>query len=315
MNKLAISNLKHVIGRNWIDTPPVFIVGCPRSGTTLLRLMLTEHPDVFISSEGAYIAVLRQRVPSQAPGLPTEHLADLHRMVVPFLEREKFICIPSCRDLVEWTSYYGSDLRSLITFYGTFEAIASGRQSLSWWGDNAPYHALHVPFFATLFPNSKFVFMIRDPRDVLASVKTSFPDRSIISVIAEWQEVLLAKFLAQQNMGISRVYELRYEDLVEAPERELRRVCGFLDIDMLPQMLHFHQGKPAKAIAELSHHTNVTRPVFSESVNRGLRVLTEDEIRMIEGHLCTPMKSLGYLSEQAYEVLSRARLIKRVLPQ
>jgi hypothetical protein len=294
-----------------VDIPPVFVVGCPRSGTTLLRLMLSEHPEVFISSEGAYIAPLRLRVP-QDSSLPFARLKELHHEVVPFLRQEKFISIPSYDDLREWVKLNGSHLKELITFYGTWEAVASGRRSLSWWGDNAPYHALHVPFFTKLFPNGKFIFMIRDPRDVYASFKSSFRERSVLSVIAEWQEVLLAKFLAQETLGVPRVYEVRYEDLVLSPEKELQGICKFLDIEFTPQMLCSHCGQLAKTVAELPHHANVTRPIFSESVGRGPRMLAEEEIDMIERHLCTPMKSLRYLSEEEYEDISRSRFVQRV---
>jgi hypothetical protein len=274
--------------------------------------MLTQHPNVSISSEGAYIAYLRQHVPRDGGLASSESLEAVHKNVLSFLERERFVSLPPYSELVVWVQRWGANLSSLITFYGTWEAAALGKRFLSWWGDNAPYHALHIPFFSRLFPLSKFVVVIRDPRDVYASHKSSFVRHSIESMVSEWEEVLLAGLMARQSLGASRVLELQYENLVLAPEKELERISVFLNIEPSSRMLSYYESESARAVGQLSHHVNVMKPLFSDSIGRANRVLQPCEICTIEERLYTPMRYLGYLSESAYDQIGQALLQKRV---
>src|SRR6266404_2555763 len=95
MSASAASTQRQSISEDWIDVPPVFIVGCPRSGTTLLRLMLSAHLRISISSEGAYIYRLRSTLPSYRDLSDPHHLQALHRELKPLLETEKFLRPPS----------------------------------------------------------------------------------------------------------------------------------------------------------------------------------------------------------------------------
>src|SRR5262249_11703430 len=89
---------------DWINVPPVFIVGPPRSGTTLLRLMLTAHPNISISSEGAYIYRFRARFESYGELSQPASLETMLRDILPFLEAEKFLSYPGLEPLVEWVA-------------------------------------------------------------------------------------------------------------------------------------------------------------------------------------------------------------------
>jgi len=289
--------------RDWIDVPPVFIVGCPRSGTTLLRLMLSTHSRISISSEGAYIYRLRSRFISYGDLSDPGHLKALYKELLPLLEDEKFLSFPSFDQLCDWVREFGADLHSIITFYGTWEARALGKERLAWWGDNAPYHVYHVPFFNHLFPDSKFIFMIRDPRDVYASSKAAL-GYSVDNAVEAWEKSLLDGALAESHLGSARVRQLKYEDLVTAPRVRLQDLCAFLGVDYEEAMFGYHHSDAAKAMAQLGHHKNLLRPVFTSSVGRYRQVLAPEEIMTIHRRLYSPMACLGYLSYEDYEEIS-----------
>src|SRR5437016_3670215 len=131
----------------WINVPPVFIVGCARSGTTLLRLMLTAHPEISIASEGAYIYRLRSKLSCYGDLSDPRNLRRLYLDLIPDLESEKPLSLPTFEDLFNWCERFGFKPRSIITFYGTWEARVLRKTKLTWWGDNAPYHVYHIPYF------------------------------------------------------------------------------------------------------------------------------------------------------------------------
>jgi hypothetical protein len=306
MNTPAKQLQRGKLQEDWINIPPVFIVGCPRSGTTLLRLMLTAHPNISISSEGTYIYHLAPNFSSYA-GQPdiTQGLKALHEDLGGWLEKVKFISSPGFDQLLAWVDRFGMSLRSIITFYGTWEARPLGKEELIWWGDNAPYHVNEIPFFDSLFPASKFLLMIRDPRDTCASRKRSLPWKTNFEdCINNWKTSLLSGLVAGLTLGPTRVKNIRYEELVTKPREVLHEICGFLGVEYSEQMLTYYESSAALAIAELSHHVNVGKPVFSSSIGKYRLVLTPEEIDKIEEQLFRPMCQLGYLSYEEYQTRS-----------
>jgi hypothetical protein len=294
---------------HWIEVPPIFIVGHGRSGTTLLRMMLSAHPKIFISSEGAYICPLRSQISAYGDLRDRRNLAKLHKDLSPWLEAVNFLNPPGAENLIEWVDRFGGDERSLITFYGTWEARTLGRHDLAWWGDNEPSHLFNVPYLQRLFPNSKFILMIRDPRDVYASFKTAWPGAHTAESIAMlWERCLLDGLLAASRLGSGVVHQVRYEDLVANPEAQLKDICKFLNVEYTDAVMNFHELDAAKNLSQVEHHKNVAQPLFRSSVGRYRQVLTREEIATIHRRLYSPMTCLGYLSYEDYVEISQDKI-------
>jgi sulfotransferase family protein len=295
---------------DWLDIPPVFIVGCARSGTTLLRLMLSAHPRISISSEGAYIYHLRPKLASYGDLSDPKRLEALYRDILPFLEAEKFLSPPAFEQFLDWARQFGTEPRSIMTFYGTWEARVTGKEALAWWGDNAPYHVYHIPYFKRLFPCSKFILMIRDPRDVYASLQAAWPGETAESLAMLWERCLLDGLLAASCLGDSTVKQVRYEDLVTHPRAQLEEICEFLDVEYTDAMLRFHEIEAARNLSSLDHHRNVVKPVFTSSVGKYRQILSREESDALRSRLYGPMRLLDYISYEEYEKTSRNALSK-----
>ena len=260
--------------------------------------MLSAHPSISISSEGAYIYHVRSKLYSYGDLSDSTNLEALHRDILPFLHDEKWLSPPAFEELLGWARKYGTGLRSIMTFYGTWEAQVVGKKELIWWGDNAPYHVHSVPYFHSLFPECKFILMIRDPRDVYTSIKFNYKDPYPLSdVMGLWEKALLDGLLAELFLGCSRVKKVRYEDLVTRPTSQLREICEFLGVEYKEEMLSYYQSDPARALSQIKHHANVVEPVFPSSVGKYHQMLTKEEIHLINQRLSSPLKCLGYLSE------------------
>jgi Sulfotransferase family len=298
-----------VASRHWMEIPPVFIVGHGRSGTTLLRMMLSAHPKIFISSEGAYICPLRSQISAYGDLRDRRNLEALQKSLSLWLEAVNFLSPPRVQDVIAWVDRFGCDERSLITFYATWEARTLGKDNLTWWGDNEPSHVFNIPYLKELFPNSRFILMIRDPRDVYASFKTAWPDGHTGESLAMiWERTLLDGLLAASRLGSGVVHQIRYEDLVINPEVQLRNVCKFLNVKYTETMMTFHELEAAKHLSRVEHHRNVAQPLFRSSVGRFRHILNQDEITAIQDRLYVPMTCFGYLSYAEYEEISRNKI-------
>jgi len=234
-------------------TQPVIVLGVGRSGTTLLRVMLDRSSELAIPYETFFVPQLAHRHGSR-PKLD-EFLDDLGRL----------------RTLYDW-GITPDDVRPrLREGMTTSEAIAAifetyaERQGKPRWGDKTPLYMQQLPLLERLFPDAIWVHLVRDGRDAALSFlelpegftgKTWAQPRSVAQFAARWRtEILAARRLGGHAGG--RYLELRYEDLVEEPERWLRRVCEHASLAYEPEMLD--HTRPSDT-AHMPEHRNLAQP-------------------------------------------------------
>lgn len=122
----------------------------------------------------------------------------------------------------------------------TFYRMYSARFSKARWGDKTPEYALHVERIADLLPEAAFVHLIRDGRDVALSIRPLWfsPGDDIATLATDWRRRVEA---ARESGRTQKKYlEVRYEDLVAEPEKQLRLICEFISVDWNDQMLEYH---------------------------------------------------------------------------
>jgi len=217
------------------DSPPrhpVFVVGMPRSGTTLLSSLLDAHPDLIIAPETHYFTRCWT-------GAPIEDTADAERMLDRLLRQpgvqdmeltpeEQRRIRKRVRDKTVPT--HGDVLRVLLDIY----AERSGAPT---WGEKTPDHLRFVPEMVRQFPGAVFVAITRDPRDVCLSLRSMPWSRTTLPEQA-WTWRTYASLTDRYRTDYQdRFYSLRYEDLVTDPEGCLRDVCAFLDMPFREAML------------------------------------------------------------------------------
>lgn len=211
--------------------PMPIILGSPRSGTTLLRLMLDAHPALAIPPETGFLL------------LPAADDAE------SFLRA--LTSYPA--DSPGWADYglSADGLRARLDALPTF-AMASGfrlfyrmyaeRFGKSRWGDKTPIYTRHMPALERLLPEAHFIHLIRDGRDAALSLRRQWfsPGADIETQARYWHDNVSS---ARAQSSVVRNYlEVRYEDLVRAPATQLRRICDFIAIDYDAHMLRYHEG-------------------------------------------------------------------------
>jgi len=219
---------------------PVFIVGCDRSGTTLLRLMLIQGPELHIPAESRFLAVLNEHSELYGNFSQPHQRWFFIRDLQTNRATAKTVTFPVFALTIE-EAQCALEGAAPTNFPGAAAALyeASTRKAgKSRWGDKTPAHVRDIPWLAQAFPNAQFVHIIRDPRDVAGSiVKAGWAHGSHREAAEFWKERVQAGRNAGTKLGHDSYREIKYEALVTKPGEELPALCGWLGLEYTDKML------------------------------------------------------------------------------
>jgi protein-tyrosine sulfotransferase len=278
---------------------PFFIVGAGRSGMTLLRRMLMADGGVFIPPEtyvlGTIITNFRllHRLPWKT--IVTQSLAQLeyHPEFVHFGT--------SLRPLVAALRSAPPERQSLAylldQFY-RFVASESGWPASVRWGDKTPKNSYHLDAIRSVFPNARFIHLIRDGYDVIdssARVPGTIRHGDPIESAWHWRRSVRACREFGDRFPASYL-EVKYETLVGDPEAQLRRLCGFINLRYSSTMLELNPATISRMgdVPALDHHANVGSPVSTRFVGNGRISLAPDVLCQVTPVISEDMWRFGY---------------------
>jgi hypothetical protein len=230
--------------------PFVFIVGCARSGTTLLQRIVDAHQQIAITPEMHWVTdALRDGGKwLNRQGRVTEEQVS---QIVRHERFREFQLIPEeVEDLLS-----GGTAPSPVTFLKRLFALYGRIREKDLVGNKTPAYVLKLPSLSRRWPRVKFVHLIRDGRDVTLSVlnwsqaaktagRYSTWSEDPVSTTALWWERKVR--LGRQggaSLDAKLYHEIRYEELVVHPDVECARLCGFFDVPYDGAMLRFHEGR------------------------------------------------------------------------
>jgi len=230
---------------------PLFIIGMPRSGTKLLRGLLNQHQLIGIPpSETEFLPWLIKCFPDFGDISDRALFHDFYKVMlgIHYFQR---MHEEGC--LIEEAVWYDSCLE--FTPAGVFEALIrhdSGIDStVGIWGDKSPSYIGHVELLKGLFPEARFVHIVRDVRDYCLSMNSAW-GKSMLRAAQRWFDYISIVQRVQRIYPDS-ILSLRYEDLLDDPECELRRVCLFLEIEYQESMSVL-----SKSVENLGDATNIS---------------------------------------------------------
>jgi hypothetical protein len=268
-----------------------FIVARGRSGTTLLRAMFDSHPDMAVPPESHFITQLAIR--SARYSLGGRFLVD--RFVDDLGRHESFprwgLDIGDVRTRLRArpVSDYPDAIRRLFELY----AEARGKRR---YAEKTPMNIMNIPLLAGLFPESRFIHLIRDGRDVaLSYLDTDFGVDSLPHAAIYWRRFVREGRRTGGRLGPARYREVRYEDLLGDPEGVLRQLCDFVDLPYATSMLEYPGRAPElmQGMPHREHHTRLALPPTA-----GLRDWRRDmggpDIELFEAIAGDLLDELGY---------------------
>jgi len=274
---------------------PIVIVGCQRSGTTVLRTMLNQHPDLLVHPlEPQFILGLRQRFGLCVRNVDAALSYVLRHPYVPDgLDRERFV--RSCP-----AHPRGMALKDLVNQY-----------LLAWAGPQSasrrvvlkhPELTFHLGLVDYLFAEPYIVHMVRDPRANVASQLARWPRFRVWEAAMLWRKAVRAA-RRWRSAGLMPYAEVVYRDLVQNPEASLRKLCWALDLSYTDAMLAFDQ-------EEMQYTPNSPptvariRTVDPGRLSLWRHQLTPSDIRLIEVCAQEEMRWWGFEPDRP-EVASR----------
>lgn len=263
-----------------MSTDPIFIVGVHRSGTTLLRYMLSSSPRIYIPPESDFIPRFFLCKPLAA--LDEKKVASTLDII---FEKYRFV--------KEWegerpeANDFYSTMRSK-TPAGFLEQLYShyaAQKGAVRWGDKTPIYSSYIDLIHQIFPQAKFVHIIRDGRDVALSMLDKWGDKEIHVDIyftaRNWVRRIREAQLSGKRLGSGLFYELTYESLVASPEESLRHVCDFLEEPFVEEMVTHHR-KARQQIGSGSFHDAVRQPVSKSRICRWQNEMNAADLRLFE---------------------------------
>ena len=197
---------------------PIFVVGCPRSGTGLLRDLLRAHPRLTFPPESHFIPAFYRGYGDPATDREAVQLA---RRILG-LEWIRHWDLPLGPAAFAADRTFRDILRRL---YGAW----ARREGKPRWGDKTPQYVAEVPTLAEIFPEGKVIHIIRDGRDVAMSwIRSGHDPRNLFTAAHLWKRLVTAGRTDGSAMAPEMYLEVRYESLLGQPEGTMRRVCEFI---------------------------------------------------------------------------------------
>lgn len=288
--------------------PPIFIIGNPRSGTTLLRLMVNNHRHIVVPPECGFAVWWydkyrhwdseSSRDPQQLDGF----LADLAASKKIETWNLDYAAL---RDTI--AANQPADYAELVSCVYTFFGQATGK-SFQRWGDKNNFYIQHVATLNEIFPDAAFIHIVRDGRDVACSYRklavTPMDSQyaphlatDIAAIAAEWATNNDQAAAAFEAIGQGRVGVVRYEDLVTNSEAELRRLCAFLAEPYDEQMLDYYlnnQKAQQEPLEFLQWKRKTLEMPTDSEVGKYRALLTAEEIAAFDAIAGATLARYGY---------------------
>lgn len=252
------------------DCQPIFIVGCPRSGTTLLRLILDSHSNISCGPETKFLDDLKK--------ITKNHWERLERYG---FEREY------------WK-------QKIAQFFCSFQQEYANKRGKKRWADKTPQYVKQLEFIDWLFPSCQIIHIIRDGRDVVASHHDRWGYKSAIEATRLWPDCVSSGCNYGKKLPKERYLEIRYEDLVAQPEVTLRDLFNYLQEPWEPEVLEYEKFShdDSKFTAQLTDQRRQSSKDFSTiytaQVGAGKQTLDPFLKALLNRRANHILKKLGY---------------------
>ena len=304
------------------DIPIFFILGRPRSGTTLLTTLFNAHPNVRIAPEYPIMLFLYQRFRKVRVWDEATirsfvdhafHLSKFNSRRVENLKIDKEFIIS---EMLKYKEVGTIQLFLKSINYYAFSLY--DKEETLWIGDKNPVYSIFAHRFRRIFPEAKFICIIRDYRDNFISIKklaekdVAVEAPSLPLQVGRWR-YFIRLFLDCKKRFPDKYYILRYEDLVTEQEKTFRSLCEFLNIAYDPAVFDFYKKKEETLKTYTSplwekFHGKLLNPINTGSMNTWQGVLTPEQVKMADQIAGKYADQLGYKRE--YKGFSLWRFLK-----
>jgi hypothetical protein len=285
------------------NSAPIFIVGAPRSGTSLIRNLLYSHPRLFFRSE-------------------TQFIPDFYRVYGNPRTRDEARKLAKKIVRLEWIARWEEDINvgemaEQETFAGIVDNMfmqLARREGKSVWGDKTPHYVRNIDTLREIFPRARFIHIFRDGRDAgLSQLKANFGPRTLFYAASYWKKCVEAGLRSEDSIPASQLMSMRYEDLLPDTEKEMRRVCDFLELPfdpavITPTVVGLRYRRPLFRTVAKSYGT--TAQIIPENTQKWKDEMSQTDQAVFESVAGELLDRLGYETFGLKRELSSGEIFK-----
>lgn len=279
---------------------PFFIMGSGRNGSTLLSMILNGHSRIFIPGEQYAL-----------------HYASMRFQLYNFLMWRDIVKIvvgefADKKNNQGWDTNFNALYAQLYdipkkerSFQKIIEEIYKEvanqtGEKFSMWGDKSPPNTRFLKYIYRVYPKSKYIFLIRDGRDVVSSYKDGgynlFKDMSLVKNAAlNWTDCIDKWNWLKKRIGVDQLLEVHYEDLVKNPEIVVNKILVFLDLENEEGILNYKEIVRKRLMLDIPYHQGLAESVNQKSIGSWEIKLNRDDLSLVMPIMEKGLKDYKYL--------------------
>ncbi len=292
------------------QVPIVFLVAKDRSGTTLLQTMLDSHPKIRAPLESRFLLHLKskyQHITLWTKKLKSQFIKDLFKedKMTLLWELDMEALHGRIQGLPEITTY-GEMCRQVYVSAKSFHP----KESAALIVDKNPVYALMIPLVLEIYPEAKFIHLVRDYRGNANSIRNFLKNANLKELGMNWVMTNMEIEKIKQKMP-EKFITLRYEDLLDRPQQELQRLLHFVDLDFHSGMLSYHNRisgaisdyverspnervRKVREIGMATVHKNLSKPLNTTLKVKWKESFSQKEIAILEEYCSRFGEKYGY---------------------
>lgn len=286
------------------DSSPIFIGGCGRSGTTLLRILISKHPEVFSGPEFNIHINQILRLKQDYPYLPQRAYMLRDKKHIQTIARKYNLEVDEVKEVIDESIHFPEFVDRLFSYL-----VRKNNKSL--WLEKTPKNCNIIDYLFKYFPSSKFIHIIRDGRDVACSLRNHpnsyvdddgnlqplYIDNPISKCIGRWINDV---GVARKYKDDERYYELKYEDLLQNSYQEMRQVFSFIGLNFDDSVDFDQKAENNKSDIYFSPSKNASKQIDKKRMGRWKSDLSKEEAFLIQERAGELLQELEYVKDSSW---------------
>lgn len=294
------------------ETPFFFIIGRPRSGTTLLRTMLDAHPNVRIPLENSKLVQLQKKYSIVKTWGQKELDAFYEDFFRSYLKTMWRIDEKRIKERFTLIKNQQASFDTLIKICYSEYLSAFPKEEIKIIGDKSPINSLYQKkLYYGSFKNARYIFLTRDPRDNIISIQNKGKNNWTKPILAHYWSESVRQYLHLTRKASAQIIHVKYEDLLLHTEKELQRICNFLSIPYSERMLEFYTRKEAYPDNYIKKwESTLFKPINKSHTDLWKTQMSAADIKKVEYHCGKMLDIIKY--EKTHKAFSVSYHLSRI---
>lgn len=287
----------NVLNKEISATNPFFIFGSGRNGSTLLNVILNQHPDIFLPPEQYFLGKSIVKYQMYNYLIWRDLVKIIYAELIPETDNHLWQFDPE--QIIHRAFHFKIQERTLQKLVNEIYFEYSRQANLNGiiWGDTTPHNSVFINEIYDCFPKAKYIFLLRDGRDVAAAFKKGGKEifdelAQPINSIGQWIDAIKQYDYLKSK---TNVHLVTYEDLVMDTDKTLLAISDFLEIEFQIEFQNFHKNVPIVDQYKKAFHENLYKPINASSIGQWVNILDATEKELVMSKASPLLRRFNYI--------------------